>query len=138
MLRIRIEDEGPIAAFRWRGVPGEDAGLARLQGVAERRGSLSSGGARCWRCGCPCRSERGSRCATWWWRAGRVALFGGSEVTASDALGALVADGGLGSAVRVGVRSEEGPRDIVMRSGLLADGAGGFARVLEGLLRAAR
>jgi len=39
MLRIGIEDKGPVAAFRWRGVPGEDAGLARLLGVAEAVGS---------------------------------------------------------------------------------------------------
>jgi trehalose 6-phosphate phosphatase len=66
------------------------------------------------------------------------ALFGGNDVTAFDALDALVADGRLGSAVRVGVRSEEGPRDIVMRADFLAGGVEGFARVLEGLLRAAR
>ena len=57
MLRIRIEDKGPCAAVRWRGVP---------------------------------------------------------------------------------VRSEGGPWDIVMRAGLLAGGMEGFARVVEGLLRAAR
>jgi hypothetical protein len=39
MLRIGIEDKGPVAAFRWRGVPGENAGLARLLGVAEAVGS---------------------------------------------------------------------------------------------------
>jgi len=44
-------------------------------------------------------------------------------------------DGTLGP---VGVRSEEGPGDVVIRADLLADGAEGFARVLEGLLRAAR
>jgi hypothetical protein len=38
MLRIRTEDKDPIAAFRWRGVPGEDAALTRLQGVAEQAG----------------------------------------------------------------------------------------------------
>jgi len=48
MLRIRIEDKGPVAAFRWRGVPGADAGLARLRGVAGeagRVGFLAGGGA---------------------------------------------------------------------------------------------
>jgi hypothetical protein len=59
-------------------------------------------------------------------------------VGAQGAGGALVADGRLGSAVRVGVRSEEGPRDIVMRADFLAGGVEGFGRVLEGLLRAAR
>jgi trehalose 6-phosphate phosphatase len=70
-----------------------------------------------------------------------LALFGGNDVTgleAFDALDALVADGRLSSAARVGVRSEEGPRDIVMRADFLAGAVEGFARVLEGLLRAAR
>ena len=70
-----------------------------------------------------------------------VALFGGSDVTGLDAFGvldALVADGRPGSAVRVGVPSEEGPGDMVIRAGLLADGAEGSARVPEGLFRAAR
>jgi hypothetical protein len=48
----------------------------------------------------------------------------------------LVGASRRGSAVRAGVRSEEGPREIVMRSNFLAGGVEGFARVLEGLLRA--
>ncbi len=39
---------------------------------------------------------------------------------------------------RAGGRSEEGPRGIVMRADLLAGGVEGFARLVEGLLRAAR
>jgi len=75
--------------------------------------------------------------------AGRphVALFGGSDVTDIDPFGvldAVVADGRPGSVLRMGVGSEVGPPDIVMRAGLLAGGAGGFARVSECLLRAAR
>jgi hypothetical protein len=71
----------------------------------------------------------------------QVALFGGNDVTGLDALESLdvlMADGRLGSAVRAGVRSEGGPREVVMRAGLLAGGVVGFVRVLEGLLRAVR
>jgi hypothetical protein len=39
--------------------------------------------------------------------------------------------------VRVGVRSEEGPPDIVARADLVADGTEGFARVLRCLLEGA-
>ncbi len=135
MLRIRIEDEGPIAALRWRGVPGEDAGLARLQGVAEEAGL----GRKVLEVRPPVPIGKGQSVRDLVGASRpHVALFGGSEVTASDVLGALVADGRPGSAGRVGVRSEKGPRGIVVRSGLLAGGAAGFARVLEGLLRAAR
>jgi hypothetical protein len=38
MLRMRIEDKCPTAASRWPGMPGEDAALARPQGVAEEAG----------------------------------------------------------------------------------------------------
>lgn len=62
-----------------------------------------------------------------------VALSGGSDVTGLDV---SLPDGRLDSAVRVGVRSEEGLRDVVIRGDLLADGVEGFARVLEGQLRA--
>jgi hypothetical protein len=40
MLRIGTEDKGPVAAFRWRGMPGEDAALARLRGVGEAAGRV--------------------------------------------------------------------------------------------------
>jgi hypothetical protein len=70
-----------------------------------------------------------------------VALLGGNDVTdldAFDARDALVPASRLDSPVQAGVHSEDGPRDVVIRAGLLADGVEGFARVLEGLLRAAR
>jgi trehalose 6-phosphate phosphatase len=70
-----------------------------------------------------------------------MALFGGNDVTCLDAFGSLdplVADGWPGSAVRVGVPSQEGPRDIVTRADLLPSGVEGFAGVLEGLRRAVR
>jgi trehalose 6-phosphate phosphatase len=140
MLGIRIEDKGPIAAFRWRGILGEDASLARLLGVAEAAGARRSAGAQC-AGGAAARLpiEKGQSVAD---LAGAsqpdVALFGGNDVTAFDALEALAADGRLGGALRVRMRSEEGPRDIVRRADLLVGGVEGFPRVLEGLLRAAR
>jgi hypothetical protein len=72
----------------------------------------------------------------------RAAVFcdidGTPASVVDQALDALVADGRLDSAVRVGVRSEEGPRNIVIRADLLTGGVERFARVLEGLLGAAR
>jgi trehalose 6-phosphate phosphatase len=68
--------------------------------------------------------------------ASRAALFGGDDATdldAFDALDALVADGQLEAAVRVGVRSDEGPAAIVERADLVVDGVAGFTRVLAAL-----
>ena len=47
MLRIWIQDEGTVAACPWLCVPGEDAALVRLRGVAGetgRVGLLAGGG----------------------------------------------------------------------------------------------
>ena len=38
VLRVGIGGNGPVAAFRWRGVPGEEAVPVRLRGVAEAAG----------------------------------------------------------------------------------------------------
>jgi hypothetical protein len=43
MLRMRIEGKGPVAAFRWRGVPGKDAALADLAGASRPDVALFGG-----------------------------------------------------------------------------------------------
>ena len=35
LLRVRIEDKGPIAAFHWRGAPDEDGARTLLEGLAQ-------------------------------------------------------------------------------------------------------
>jgi trehalose 6-phosphate phosphatase len=68
-----------------------------------------------------------------------TALFGGDDVTDLDgfeALETLVAEGKLEAAVRVGVRSDEGPPEIVEQADLVVDGIEGFQRVLAELDRA--
>ena len=71
----------------------------------------------------------------------RAAMYGGDDTTdldAFDALSALIEEGRLDAAVRVGVGSEEGPRQIVERADLVVDGvrglhagAGGAGRVVR-------
>ena len=66
----------------------------------------------------------------------RAALFGGDDATdldAFDALDALLAEGRLDAAVRIGIRSDEGPAQIVERADLTVDGVEGFVSVLEAL-----
>jgi trehalose 6-phosphate phosphatase len=66
----------------------------------------------------------------------RTALFGGDDVTDLDAfaaLTALVEEGTLDQGVRVGVRSDEGPPEIVGQADLVVDGIEGFQRVLAEL-----
>jgi trehalose 6-phosphate phosphatase len=70
-------------------------------------------------------------------RAGaRSALYGGDDATdldAFDAFDSLIESGELDAAVRVGVRSDEGPAAIVERADVVVDGTSGFLDVLEAL-----
>jgi trehalose 6-phosphate phosphatase len=140
ILRVRIEDKGPISAFHWRGAPDEQAAQERVKeiaGVAEEAGFHVHWGRKVLEIRPPLPIDKGQAV-----RAlvdhfpVRAALFGGDDVTDLDAFGALdelVADGRLGQAVRVGLRSDEGPPEIVERADLVVDGVPGFQAVLQAL-----
>ena len=113
MLRMRIEEHGPLAAFRWRGGPGAHAVPACLWRVAEKA-ELAPGS--------PC--SRGRKV---------VEARPPVPIEKRQSVREL-----MGAGRPHGVGSEAGPGNIVMPAGLLAVGAVGFARVSEGLLRAAR
>jgi trehalose 6-phosphate phosphatase len=138
---VRIEDKGPIAAFHWRGARDEDAALAHLEHVArdaQAKGFVAHWGRKVLEVRPPVPINKGLAVRHLLADAGaRFALYGGDDATdldAFDALDALVAAGTLDGAVRVGVRSKEGPRDIVARADLVVDGVDGFGRVLYWLL----
>lgn len=142
-LGIRIEDKGPIAAFHWRQAPDEEAARAQLRGVAraaEAAGLATQTGRKVLEVRPPVPIDKGQAVRELVASSGaRAALYGGDDATDLDAftaLDALVAAGGLDAAVRVGVRSAEGPPAIVARADLAVDGPAGFARLLERLLPA--
>ena len=65
-----------------------------------------------------------------------VALYAGDDVTDLDAFGVLtelVHSGELEDAVTVGVRSDEGPEEIVAQARLVVDGIAGMQQVLAEL-----
>jgi trehalose 6-phosphate phosphatase len=139
-LRIRIEDKGPISAFHWRGVRDEDAARAHLEDLARRAeaaGLATHWGRKVLELRPPVPIGKGHAVRDLVGRArATVALFGGDDVTdldAFDALDGLIAEGELAAAVRVGVRSDEGPEGIVERADLVVEGVGGFTRVLAAL-----
>lgn len=138
LLRIRLEDKGPIMAFHWRGAPDEEAARRRLEGIAreaEAAGLDTHWGRKVLEIRPPVRVDKGQAIAELVRRTGvRAAVFGGDDVTDLDgfaALDALVADGTLDAAVKVGVRSDEGPAGIVEQADVVVDGVGGFVSVLE-------
>jgi trehalose 6-phosphate phosphatase len=136
-LRVRIEDKGPIAALHWRGAPDEDAARAHLERVAaeaEGAGVATHWGRKVLELRPSVPFDKGQAVRQLVDRSdARAALYGGDDTTdldAFDALDALVGEGTLDSAVRVGVRSDEGPPAIVERADVVVDGVRGFAEVL--------
>jgi trehalose 6-phosphate phosphatase len=143
-LRVRIERKGPIVAFHWRGVPDEDAARTRLEAFAreaEADGLDFHWGRKVLEIRPPVPVDKGQAVRELVGRSGvRAALFGGDDATDLDAfsaLDALVGDGTLEAAVKVGVSSSEGPAAIVDRADHVADGTEGFVVVLDALLAAA-
>jgi trehalose 6-phosphate phosphatase len=142
VLRVRIEDKGPIVAFHWRGTPDEDAARTRLEGLAaeaETQGFATHWGRKVLEVRPPVPVDKGQAVRTLLEQAGpRVALYGGDDATdldAFEALEALRSEGALDAALRVGVRSEEGPAAIVAQADVVVDGVRGFVKVLEALER---
>jgi trehalose 6-phosphate phosphatase len=137
LLRVRIEDKGPIVALHWRGVPDEDAARTRLEGVAqeaEGEGLAIHWGRKVLEIRPPVPVDKGQAVTTLVRTFGvRNALFAGDDATdldAFEALDNLTKSGDLDTAVRVGVASDEGPAAIVERADLVVEGTDGFAAVL--------
>jgi trehalose 6-phosphate phosphatase len=140
LLRIRIEDKGPITALHWRGVPDEDAARTHLEGIAheaETGGLATHWGRKVLEVRPPVPIDKGRAVRDLASRAGlSSALFGGDDATDLDAFEALKQlrrEGALEAAVCVGVRSDEGPAAIAERADVVVDGVEGFKRVLAAL-----
>ena len=139
-LRVRIEDKGPIMTFHWRGAPDEDAArerVGRLAKEAESAGLWTHWGRKVLEVRPPVEIDKGQSVRELIGRAEpRAALYAGDDVTDLDgfaALTELVEDGVLEEAVRVGVRSDEGPREIVEQADLVVDGIDGMRELLAEL-----
>jgi trehalose 6-phosphate phosphatase len=140
LVRVRIEDKGPIVAFHWRGAPDEDDARTHLEGLAheaETAGFATHWGRKVLEVRPPVPIDKGLAVEDLVSGAGaRSALYAGDDVTdldAFDALDRLLEEERIDAAVRVGVSSDEGPRAIVERADLVVDGVDGFARVLAAL-----
>jgi trehalose 6-phosphate phosphatase len=140
-LRVRLEDKEAIAALHWRGVPDEEAAQAAVEEVAaaaEKAGFIPHWGRKVLEIRPPVRIDKG---------AGIVALlrdtdlaaglYVGDDTTDLDAfrgLTELVEMGRLGTALRVGVSSEEGPSALQEEADLMVDGTGGVRDLLRALI----
>jgi trehalose 6-phosphate phosphatase len=140
LLRIRLEDKGPIFAFHWRGVPDDDAARQRVEQVAreaEAEWLMTHWGRKVLEVRPPVALEKGHAVRNILEGRGvRTALFAGDDRTDVDgftALEALAGEGGLEAIVRVGVASEDGPPEVVNRADMVVEGVAGFSEVLETL-----
>jgi trehalose 6-phosphate phosphatase len=136
-LRVRVEDKGAIMAFHWRGVPDEDAARDHVEEIArdaEDAGFATHWGRKVLEVRPPVPVDKGRPVRELVRTSGaRRALFGGDDATDLDgfaALDELVEDGDLELAIRVGVRSQDGPAAIVEHADLAVDGTPGFTALL--------
>jgi trehalose 6-phosphate phosphatase len=140
-LRVRTEDKGSIVAWHWRGAPDEEAAHAavtKIAEAAERAGFHPHWGRKVLEVRPPVRVDKGGAVQ----RLLRdvdvdAALYAGDDVTDLDAfraLGQLVEAGRLKAAVRVGVRSDEGPAEIAREADVAVDAGDGVRALLAALI----
>src|ERR671919_1372804 len=115
-LRVRLEDKEAIAALHWRGVPDEDGAQAAVEDVAEaaeKAGFTTHWARKVLEIRPPVRIDKGAGIVGMLrHRDLHAGLYVGDDMTDLDAfrgLTELVEMGRLGTAVRIGVRSDEGP-----------------------------
>ena len=140
LLRVRSEDKEAIAAFHWRGAPDEAAAEAAVAGLAvraEAAGFHTHRGRKVLEVRPPVAMDKGRGIRRLLADARLdVALYAGDDRTDLDAfagLRALVAEGRLGTAVCVGVRSDETPPELEEAADVMVDGTAGVRDLLLAL-----
>lgn len=137
---IRTEDKGPIVALHWRGAPDPAAAevlVAQVAAEAEQVGLITHRGRLVVELRPSVAIDKGV--AVDGLLAGaevRVALYAGDDRTDLDAFAALARlrdSSDLRQIVRVGVRSAEGPDEIVTGADLVVEGPEALPPLLEAL-----
>jgi trehalose 6-phosphate phosphatase len=139
--RVRIEDKGPIVAFHWRGATDEEVARAAVDALAaqaEAAGLEVHWGRKVMEARPPIPIDKGAGVVNLLRDAHVGAgMFVGDDFTDLDAFRMLrkLKDGGeLTAALCVGVRSEEGPPEIVDEADIVVDGTDGVRELLIALV----
>jgi trehalose 6-phosphate phosphatase len=139
-LRVRLEDKEAIAALHWRGVPDEDDAQRAVQQVAndaEDAGFVTHWGRKVLEIRPPVRIDKGAGIVRLLHDADlAAAVYVGDDLTDVDAfrgLEELAATGRIGVAVKIGVRSDEGPPQLEQEADLMVDGTDGVRALLQAL-----
>ena len=140
-LRVRLEDKEAIAGLHWRGVPDEEEAEAAVRDVAqaaEQAGFTTHWGRKVLEIRPPVRIDKGAGIVSLLRDTDlAAAVYVGDDVTDLDAfrgLTELVERGSLGSAVRIGVRSDEGPSTLQEEADWMVEGTDGVRDLLKALL----
>ena len=140
-LRVRLEDKEAIAALHWRGVPDEEdaeKAVREVADAAEKAGFTTHWGRKVLEIRPPVRIDKGAGIVSLLRDMDlAAALYVGDDVTDLDAfrgLGELVEMGSLGSAIRIGVRSDEGPSKLREEADWMVEGTDGVRELLKSLL----
>lgn len=135
--RVRLEDKGAIVAFHWRGAPDEEAARAVIDGIAAKAqaaGLRTHWGRKVLEVRPPVRIDKGAGIASFLADTDvDVALYVGDDVTDLDAFHALTQladEGRISKAIRVGVRSDEGPPEITEEADVVVEGPAGVNELL--------
>ena len=111
---LRVEHKGAIVALHWRGVEHEEERARELAHAAEAAGFATHFGRKVLEVRPPIPFDKGRAVKALIERHALAAsLFAGDDVTDLDAFAVVT--------VRVGVRSDEGPREIVEQADLVVD-----------------
>lgn len=138
---LRLEDKGPIVALHWRGaddVSEAESAADRIGEAARSRGLVTHEGRKVLELRPAVRIDKGVAIenllvAT---PSARRALYAGDDRTDLDgfrALSELRDAASLERVVRVGVRSPEGPAELIESCDLAVDGTGELVELLEAL-----
>ena len=137
---IRVEDKGPIVALHWRGVADEPAAEALIENIAAsalERSLDVHRGRKVLELRPRVQLNKGTAVEALIATSPlSAALYAGDDRTDLDAFAALDRLRGAGDldvVVRVGVRSAEGPPEIVSAADLVVDGPDSLPAVLEHL-----
>jgi trehalose 6-phosphate phosphatase len=138
LRRVRLEDKGAILAFHWRGALDQEAARAAIDAIAakaESAGLRTHWGRKVLEVRPPVRIDKGVGIRSF--LEGEdvdTALYAGDDVTDLDAfrmLDQLRAEGRLSHTVKVGVRSDEGPEEIVTEADVVVEGPRGVVSLLS-------
>jgi trehalose-phosphatase len=138
---LAVEDKGPIQALHWRGAPDEQRAEAVARAIAAEAPADAlrpHWGRKVLELRPAVDVNKGTAVRRLLAEAPvRLALYAGDDRTDLDvfrALADLVAEGKLEAALRVGVRSSEGPQEIVDEADVVVEGTEGVRELLRELI----